>query len=200
MASTTYWVEYNVPSGSPANVVQTPSGTPSSSIGYSNWMYSDQPDTTGVLYRSYPIPSGNGVTTYYSCQKVQALYYTGTYNALSSLTFKVSSNSPASNTSLVASVISAWSAPGGTGYPAAGPFTATGDSAASTTGTSAGFGTGSYTSATSPTTGPFSTAGGSSTTTNPIYSNAYRTQLQSLGPTPPGDVSTVTITATWTES
>jgi hypothetical protein len=33
-----------------------------------------------------------------------------------------------------------------------------------------------------------------------MYTNAYRTQMQTTGSAAPGDTPTVTVTATWTES
>lgn len=117
--------------------------------------------------------------------KIQALVFGGTWNSLSALTYKIDNNAPATGLSIRGSVLTSYTQPS---------TTATGDAAMSTTGLSAGFGTSST---------PFSTAGGSSTTAGgTIYANALRTQLQTTSSYAggPGDISTRTITATWTES
>lgn len=162
MASTQTWSEYN-------GAGQTETG----SRGECNWKNIDDSTTT---YSSSPITAGNNSFT-----KYQAVKFAGTYNTLSGLTYKVSSNAPGTGLSVVAAVVTSYTTPAAT---------ASGDSAASTTGTAANFNNG---------TTPFA-AGTSSTSTNPVYANAYRTQLQTTGSAAPGDISTVTITATWTES
>jgi hypothetical protein len=163
MASTQTWSEYN----------GTNAATETASRGECNWKNIDDSTTA---YSSSPITAGNNSFT-----KYQAVKFGGTYNNLSALTYKVSSNAPGTGLSVVAAVVTAGTTPS---------TSASGDSAASTTGTSANFNNGST---------PYGT-GTSSTTTNPVYANAYRTQLQTTGSAGPGDISTVTITATWTES
>ena len=176
MASTQSWSEFNSVGGT---------ATETTDMTYMNWMSADLPDTSGVIYQSHPITAGNSSYT-----KYQALKFAGTFDQLSALTFSVNNTAP-SGTTLNGSVVTSWVAPVATANTESGSLSAP---------VSSGFGTGSYTPGTSPTTGPFSSAGGSSTTTNPIYSNAFRTQLQVPGGQGPGDISTVTITAGWTES
>lgn len=117
--------------------------------------------------------------------KYQALKFAGTWNSLSALTYKIDNNAPATGLSIRGAVVTTGTTP---------TTTASGDAALSTTGLSAGFGTSST---------PFSTAGGSATTAGgTMYANALRTQLQTTSSYAggPGDISTRTITATWTES
>lgn len=139
-----------------------------------NWKNIDDSTTA---YSASAITAGNN-----SFDKNQALVFAGTWNSLSVLTYKVSSAAPSTGVTVVASVRSAGVTPA---------TTATGDAAASTTGTSAnfvnattGFGAGT------------STASGGGT----YYAQVYRTQMQSTGGAGPGDIPSVTITATWTES
>jgi hypothetical protein len=177
MASTQTWSEFNSVTGT---------CTESASIGYMNWMNADLPDTTGIIYQSYPITAGNSSYT-----KYQALKFGGTYDNLSAFTYSVSTTTPSANVTLNGSVVTSWVAPVATANTESGSLASA---------VSAGFGTGTFTAATSPTTGPFSTSGGSSTSTNPIYANALRTQIQTTSSAAPGDFGTVTITAAWTES
>lgn len=163
MASTQTWSEGNGASA----------GTETTSRAEANWKNVDDSTTA---YSSSPITAGNNSFT-----KYQAIKFGGTYNTLSGLTYKVSSNAPGTGLSVVAAVVTAGVTPA---------TTASGDAAASTTGTAANFTTTTLGYA----------AGASSTTSNPTYGNAYRTQLQTTGAAAPGDISTVTITATWTES
>ena len=177
MASSQAWSEFN-------SVTGTATETPN--IAYMNWMSADLPDTTGSIYASYPITAGNSSFT-----KYQALKFTGTYDNLSALTFSVSTITPGTYVTLNGSVQSTWTAPVATANTEAGSLASP---------VSSGFGTSSYTPSASPTTGPFSTAGGSSTSSQPVYSNALLTQLQTTSSQGPGDITTVTITASWTES
>lgn len=173
MASTQTWSEGN----------GTNAGTETASRGDANWKNVDDSTTA---YSTSPITAGQN-----SFSKYQAIKFGGTYNTLSSLSYKVSTNTPADNLgstahlTVVASVITAAS-------PATPTTTATGDAAASTTGTSANFTGGTWA-------GVFA-AGTATATANPVYGQAYRTQLQSTAACAPGDIATVTITATWTES
>lgn len=163
MASTQTWSEGN---GTNASIE-------TSSRNECNWKNID--DSTS-LYSSYPITAGNN-----SYSKYQAIKFGGTYNTLSSLNYKVSTNSPGVGLTVAGGVVTAGTTP---------TTTATGDGSASTTGVSANFTT---------TTMGFAT-GSSSTSSNPVYGNAFRTQLQTTGSAVAGDISSVTITATWTES
>lgn len=163
MASTQTWSEGN----------GTNAATETTSRAECNWKNVDDSTTA---YSSSPITAGNNSFT-----KYQAIKFAGTFNQLSSLTYKVSSNAPGTGLSVVAAVVTSGTTPS---------TTASGDSAASTTGTSANF----------TTTAMGYAAGTSTSSTSPCYGNAYRTQLQTTGSAGPGDISTVTITATWTES
>lgn len=163
MPSTQTWSEGN----------GTGAATETTSRADANWKNIDDSTTA---YSSSPITAGNNSFT-----KYQAIKFGGTYNTLSALSYKVSSNAPGTGLSVVAAVVTSGTTPS---------TAASGDSAASTTGTSANFTTTTLGYA----------AGSSSTTSNPTYGNAYRTQLQTTGSAAPGDISAVTITATWTES
>jgi hypothetical protein len=175
MASTQTWTEYNSVAGT---------ATETGARGESNWKNIDDSTTA---YSASPVPAGNN-----SFGKYQALKFAGTWNSLSVLTYKIDNNAPATGVSIVGAVVSAWTAPA---------VTATGDSALSTTGLAVSFGTSAYTPATNPTTGPFSVAGGSSTTaTGTMYANALRSQVQTTTGAAPGDIASRTITAAWTES
>lgn len=167
MASTQTWSE-----GNGANA-----GTETASRAEANWKNIDDSTTA---YSSSPITAGNN-----SFSKYQAIKFGGTFNTLSSLSYKVSTNAPGTGLSVVASVITAAS-------PATPSTTSTGDAAASTSGTSANF-TGTTWA------GVFATGTATATAVN-TYGQAYRTQLQTTGSAAPGDIASVTITATWTES
>ena len=139
-----------------------------------NWKNID--DSTSV-YSSFPITAGNN-----GFDKNQAIVFAGTWNTLSALTYKVSSATPATGTAVVASVRTAGVTPS---------VTATGDAAASTTGTSANF---------AGTTTGFAVGTATATGSGTYYGQVYRTQLQTTVAAGPGDIPSVTITATWTES
>lgn len=165
MASTQSWTEYNGASG--ATVV--------ASRVEANWKNIDDSTTA---YSASPITAGNN-----SFVKVQALVFAGTWNSLSALTYKVSTNAPGTGLTVVAAVLTS---------AITSSATSSGYSAASTSGTSANFNTSSS---------PFGTGTSSSTASGTMYANAYATQLQTSGSAAPGDLATpVTITATWTES
>lgn len=167
MASTQTWSE-----GNGANA-----GTETTNRTDCN--YKNVDDST-TAYSSSPITAGNN-----SFSKYQAIKFGGTFNTLSSLSYKISSNAPATGISIVGSVITAAS-------PASPSTTATGDSAMSTTGLSANF--------TGTTWANVFEAGTATATAVNTYGQALRTQLQSTGSAAPGDIPSVTITATWTES
>ena len=168
MASTQTWSEGNGASA----------GTETTSRSEANWKNVDDSTTA---YSSSPITAGNNSFT-----KYQAIKFAGTWNSISSLTYKVSTASPATNCSVVAAVVTSGTTPS---------TTASGDSPASTSGTSANLTT---------TTLGYAAGSSSSTAGGTIYGNAYRTQLQTTSSAAPGDLSvngsSVTITATWTES
>lgn len=164
MASTQTWSEFNGASAA----------TETTSRAEANWKNIDDSTTA---YSSSQITAGNN-----SFAKIQALKFAGTWNSLSALTYKVSTAAPGTGLSVVASVLTAGVTPSAT---------ATGDSAASTSGTSANFNSSST---------PYGTGTSSTTAGGTMYANAYRTQLQTTGSAGPGDITSVTITASWTES
>lgn len=139
-----------------------------------NWKNID--DSTTV-YSTSPVTAGAN-----SFSKYQAVKFGGSFNSLSALTYKVSSAAPSTGVSLVASVVTSGTTPA---------TTATGDSAASTSGTSANFNN---------TTNPYGAGTSTYTGATNVYANAYRTQMQTTGSAGPGDIASVTITASWTES
>ena len=143
-----------------------------------NWKTIDDSTTA---YTSSPVTVPAAGTTY-SFSKVQALVFAGTWNSLSAFTYKVSTAAPGTGVVLNADVLTVYTQPATTSQPA---------SAASTTGTAANF---------SSSTTPF-TAGTTSTTAGgTMYVNAYRTQLAVGTTAGPGDTTSVTVTASWTES
>jgi hypothetical protein len=173
VASTQTWSEFN-----------GGSLTETASRAECNWKNVDDSTTA---YTASVITAGNN-----SFSKQQCVVFAGTFNSLSALTYKVSTNAPLDNAS----------ASGKLGVNAKvinssyvqGTASSTGDASASTSGTSANFGTTQNTSgfATGTTTAP--------TPNTTTYTNAYRTQLATSATAGPGDIATVTITASWTES
>lgn len=164
MASTQTWSEFNGVSAA----------TETTSRAEANWKNIDDSTTA---YSTSPVTAGNNSFT-----KYQALKYAGTWNSLSALTYKVSSNAPSTGTSVVAAVVTAGTTPSAS---------ASGDAAASTTGTAANFNS---------STTPYGAGTTSTTTGGTMYANAYRTQLQTTGSAGPGDIPSVTVTASWIES
>jgi hypothetical protein len=140
----------------------------------SNWKSVD--DSTTV-YSTAPVTAGTN-----SFNKVQALLFGGTYNSLSAFTYKIDNNAPATGISIVGSVVTA---------AATASQTATGDAALSTTGLSANFNTAST---------PFGAGTATYTTAGGVYAQALRSQLQTTTAAGPGDITTRTIIASWTES
>jgi hypothetical protein len=153
-------------------------GTETTSRTEANWKRID--DSTTV-YTSSPINSSNNEN---SMTKYQAIKFAGTWNSISALTYKIDNNAPATGLSIVAAVVTSGTTPS---------TASSGDSAASTTGTSANLTT---------TTLGYAAGASSSTASGTIYGNAYRTQLQTTSSYAggPGDITSRTITATWTES
>lgn len=164
MASTQTWTEGN---GSGA-------GTFTNSRTDINWKNID--DSTSA-YSSFPVTAGNN-----SFPKYQCLVYAGTWNSLSVLTYKCSTNAPATGISLVGAVVSSGTTPA---------TTATGDAALSTTGLSANF-AGTVT--------PYAAGASTATGGGTYYAQALRSQIQTTSGAGPGDISAITITASWTES
>jgi hypothetical protein len=149
--------------------------TPTGSRGEANWKNVDDSTTA---YSSSAITAGNN-----SFAKIQAIVFANTWNSLSALTYKVSTTAPATGCTVVGSVLTAGVTPA---------TTATGDTTTNmTTGISANFVSNST---------PYGAGTSSSTASGTMYANPFRTQLQTTGSAGPGDIPTVTITATWTES
>ena len=171
MASTQTWSEGN---GSNA-------GTETTSRAECNWKNIDDSTTA---YSSSPITAGNN-----SFHKVQAVKFAGTFNTLSSLSFYASTATPATGCTVKASVLS--STTGAT--PSA---SSTGDSNIPT---SAGSLTANFI-ATSTWASAFAAGTSTLTSSSAGYSQPLRTQLQTTGSAGPGDIPSVTITASWTES
>ena len=117
--------------------------------------------------------------------KYQAIKFGGTYNTLSSLTYKIDNNAPATGLSIVGAVVAAGTTPA---------VTASGDAALSTTGLAANFLASS--------TLIYGAGTATSTASAAAYGQALRSQLQTTSAYAggPGDIVSRTITATWTES
>ena len=164
MASTQTWSEWN----------GTSPGTETASRSEANLKNID--DSTSN-YASFPTQAGNN-----SFWKIFGIVFNGTWNSLSALTYKVSSNAPATGVSIAGSVVSSYSQPA---------TTASGDSAMSTSGASANF--------VSSTT-PFGAGTSSSTASGKMYAQPVRLQLQTTTSAGPGDIPSQTLTAAWTES
>jgi len=152
--------------------------TETTSRAESNWKRVDDSTTP---YSSSPINSTNNEN---SMTKYQALKFAGTWNSLSALTYKIDNNAPATGLSIVGAVVTSGTTPS---------TTASGDSAMSTTGLSANFNN---------STTPYGAGTSSTTAGGTMYAQALRTQLQTTSSYAggPGDITTRTITATWTES
>lgn len=153
-------------------------GTETTSRAENNWKRIDDSTTA---YTSSPINSTNNEN---SMTKYQMLKFAGTWNSLSALTIKIDNNAPATGLSIVGSVVTSGTTPA---------TTASGDSAMSTTGASANF-----------TSSSFGYAAGTSTSSasGTMYTNAVRTQLQTTSSYAggPGDITSRTLTWSWTES
>lgn len=140
-----------------------------------NWKNVDDSTTT---YSSSPINASANANSF---PKYQALVFAGTWNSISAFTYKCSSNAPATGITLNGSVVTSYTTPA---------TTATGDGALSTSGVSANL------SATT----PFAVGTASLTGGGTAYANCLRTQLATTSSASSGDIPTVTITASWTES
>lgn len=180
MASTQTWSEGN----------GTNAGTETGSRAEANWKNIDD-STTAYSAAGGVITAGQN-----SFSKYQAIKFGNTFNSLSSLTYKVSTTAPldsasgAGHLTVVGSVITA-------AAPATPSTTATGDTTTNlTTGLSANF---VHTNTWSSVFATGTATGGPNDATS-WYGQAFRTQLQTTSSCAPGDIATVTITATWTES
>jgi hypothetical protein len=153
-------------------------GTETASRAEANWKRVDDSTTA---YTASPINSTNNEN---SMTKYQALKFAGTWNSLSALTYKIDNNAPATGLSIVGSVVTAGTTPS---------TAASGDSAMSTSGLAANFNS---------STTPYGAGTSSTTAGGTMYANALRTQLQTTSSYAggPGDITSRTITASWTES
>lgn len=153
-------------------------GTETTSRTEANWKRIDDSTTA---YTSNPINSTNNENSF---TKYQAIKFAGTWSSISALTYKIDNNAPATGLSIVGAVVTSGTTPA---------TTASGDSAMSTTGLSANLTT---------TAMGYAAGASSSTASGTIYGNALRTQLQTTSSYAggPGDITSRTITATWTES
>lgn len=157
----------------------TNAATETASRTENNWKRVDDSTTA---YTASPINSSNNEN---SMTKYQAIKFGGTFNTLSSLTVKIDNNAPATGLAITGVVVSAGATP---------VTTASGDGAFSTTGAAANFLAGS-----SLTYG----AGTATLTASTVgYGQAVRSQLQTTSSYAggPGDITSRTITWTWTES
>jgi len=156
----------------------TNAGTETGSRTECNWKRIDDSTTA---YTSSPINSTNNEN---SMTKYQMVKFAGTWNSLSALTYKIDNNAPATGLSIVGSVVTSGTTPS---------TSASSDSAASTTGAAANFTSSSF---------GYAAGTSSSTASGTMYTNAFRTQLQTTSSYAggPGDITSRTITATWTES
>ncbi|NTW61841.1 hypothetical protein HGB25_00275 [Candidatus Saccharibacteria bacterium] len=153
----------------------TNAATETASRAECNWKAVDDSTTS---YASSPITAGTN-----SFSKYQAIKFAGTWNSLSAFTYKVSTTSPGTGLTVVGSVVTSGTTP---------TTTATGDGTTNmTTGISANFVSNST---------PYGAGTSSSTASGTMYVNPFRTQLQTTVSAGAGDISTVTITASWTES
>ena len=156
----------------------TNAGTETASRAECNWKRIDDSTTA---YTASPINSSNNEN---SMTKYQMVKFAGTWNSLSALTYKIDNNAPATGLSIVGSVVSAGTTPA---------TTASGDSAMSTTGLSANFVSSTF---------GYGAGTASTTASGNMYAQALRTQLQTTSSYAggPGDITSRTITASWTES
>lgn len=166
MASTQTWSEFNGPSAA----------TETGSRTDGNWKSLD--DSVATLYSADPVTAGND-----SMPKYQAIKFGGTWNMLSSLTYKVSTTAPGTGVTIVGSVVTSGTTP---------VATATGDTTTNmTSGIAANFNSSST---------PYGTGSSTTSAGGTMYANVFRTQMQTTSGAAPGDITPVTITATWTES
>lgn len=154
-------------------------GTETTGVTACNWKRNDS--ATQTDYSSNPINSTNNEN---SMTKYQAVKFGGTWNSLSAGSYKIDNNAPATGLSIVGAVVSAGATPS---------TSASGDPAMSTTGASANFNNSST---------PFGAGTSSTTAGGTMYAQALRTQLQTTSSYAggPGDITSRTITFTWTES
>lgn len=169
MASTQTFSEFNGASAA----------TETTNVTANNWKRND--GATQTDYSANPINASNNEN---SMTKYQACVFAGTWNTLSSFTYKIDNNAPAAGLSIVGSVVTSGTTPS---------TTASGDSAMSTTGISANFVSSST---------PYGAGTSTSSASGTMYVNPLRTQLQTTSSYAggPGDIASRTITASWTES
>lgn len=174
MASSQLWYEGNGTNAATLTPT-TPNFVTPNGRTECNWKAVDDSTT---LYSSSPITAGAN-----SVSKYQGIVFGGTWNSLSAFTYKVSTTAPGTGLTVVGSVVTAGTTP---------TATATGDGVTNmTTGIAANF--------VSSTT-PYGVGTTSSAASGTMYVNPFRTQLQTTASAAPGDITSVTITAAWTES
>jgi len=171
MASTQTWSEGN----------STNAATETGSRAECNWKNIDDSTTA---YSSSPITAGNN-----SFHKVQALKFAGTFNTLSALSFYASTAAPGTGLTVKASILSSTT----------GATPSTTSIGGSDIPTSAGSLTANFI-ATSTWASAFAAGTATLTASAAGYSQPLRTQLLTTGAAAPGDIATVTITGSWTES
>ncbi len=146
-------------------------------------------------YQANPITAGNNSYTMY-----EAIRFTGNWNSLSNLWYKLSTQTPndsggaSTNATVVGTVITTTSA----------LTTAVSTALASTDAPSTGMTTstgvpGRFASSTG-CTGAMTTSTTSADTGATIYGSALKTQLQTNAAAAPGDIAAITVTSGWTES
>lgn len=138
-------------------------------------------DDSTSAYSSYPINSSLNANSF---TKYQLIKFAGTWNTLSAMTIKIDNNAPATGLSIVGSVVSSGTTPS---------TTASGDSAMSTTGASANFVSSTF---------GYGAGTSTSSASGNMYGQAVRLQLQTTSSYAggPGDITSRTITWSWTES
>jgi hypothetical protein len=169
--STPHWVEYN-----------TASTDSHGSRTDSDWKSVNDSTTA---WSGAPVTAGNA-----SYQKIQALAFdSGAWNNLTTLTFKIDSNtyndnSGAANLSVYGTTISGWTTP---------VSTTADNTLLSTAGIAANF--------CSPTPWAAGTSSVASVSTNSVITQALRSQVRTASTSAPGDSQSArTLTASWTES
>lgn len=150
-------------------------GTETTSRSESNWKNIDDSTTA---YSSSPITAGNNSFT-----KYQSIKFGGTYNLLSSLSYFASTSAPGTGLTVTGAVVTSGTTPSATSAGDSAIATAAGSLTANFTTTTLGY-----------------AAGTSTIASANAYGNALRTQLKTTGSAAPGDITSVTITAQWTES
>lgn len=154
----------------------TNAGTETGSRSECNWKNIDDSTTA---YSSSPITAGNNSFT-----KYQAVKFGGTWNTLSAGSYFGSTATPGTGLTVKAAVVTSGTTPSTSASGDSNIPTSAGTLTANFTTTAMGYAAGSSSISFSAT----------------VYMNALRTQLQTTGSAAPGDITSVTLTAQWTES